>query len=61
MRLRGYLRFGFTGVLSACVSLPLLWFLAPAVHPWAFYAAFVGGVYLGGDVLRYMIKERIRA
>lgn len=59
--LRRYLRFGFTWVASACVTLPLLWFLAPGVHPWAFYAGFVGLVYLGGDVLRFGLKERVKA
>jgi hypothetical protein len=48
-------------VASACVTLPLLWFLAPGVHPWAFYAGFVGLVYLGGDVLRFGLKERVKA
>lgn len=43
------------------VTLPLLWFLAPGVHPWVFYAGFVGAVYLGGDVLRFGLKERLKA
>ena len=58
---RGYLKFGLTGLASACVTLPLLWFAAPGMHPWIVYAAFVGLVYLGGDVLRYLLKERIHA
>ena len=59
--LRRYLKFGFTGVASASVTLPLLWFVAPGLHPWVLYAGFVGAVYLGGDVLRWALKERMKA